>query len=237
MSAAYFQQDGLDRLKALTQLNECLGRASFHAYLDGASRCHLRKVGTHLTSAVFQLQRRAWTDAELERRKAITCFLETSSEDAFIEQVLQPLFQQLGFLRVTVTGHSDKLLEYGKDMWMKYQLPTSHYLYFGVQAKRTKIDSTGTSKNNVAEILNQIDMMLGHEIFDPETNTQVLVDHVFIISAAEITKPARNWLGQRLDQGKRRSVMFMDRDDLLDLAVSTNLKVSPETSADDNVPF
>jgi hypothetical protein len=35
-------------------------------------------------------------------------------------------------------------------------------------------------------------MMLAHEIFDPETNKRVLVDHAFIIAGGEITKAARN---------------------------------------------
>lgn len=38
-------------------------------------------------------------------------------------------------------------------------------------------------------------MMLAREIFDPETNRRVLVDHAFIIAGGEITKAARNWLG------------------------------------------
>ena len=36
----------------------------------------------------------------------------------------------------------------------------------------------------------------------------------------EITKQARNWLGERLDASKRRHIIFMDRPELLDLAVS-----------------
>src|SRR5713101_1677911 len=39
-------------------------------------------------------------------------------------------------------------------------------------------------------------MMLGHEIFDPETNRRVLVDHAFIVAGGEITKQAKNWLGE-----------------------------------------
>ncbi|MGI9069765.1 MAG: hypothetical protein ACR2JB_00165 [Bryobacteraceae bacterium] len=44
-----------------------------------------------------------------------------------------PLFRQLGFHRITASGHKDKVLEYGKDIWMKYVLPTQHVLYFGLQ--------------------------------------------------------------------------------------------------------
>ena len=38
---------------------------------------------------------------------------------------------------------------------MKYTLPTQHVLYFGLQAKRDKLDAAGNSKDgnrNVAEI-------------------------------------------------------------------------------------
>ena len=68
---------------------------------------------------------------------------------------------------------------------MKYTLPTLHVLYFGIQVKKGKLDSVGMSKDgssNVAEILNQVTMMLGHEIFDPEVNRRVLVDHAFIVA-------------------------------------------------------
>lgn len=49
-------------------------------------------------------------------------------EDEFTQLLLVPLFQRLGFRRVSVTGHTEKLLEYGKDLWMKYQLPTVHWI-------------------------------------------------------------------------------------------------------------
>ena len=83
---------------------------------------------------------------------------------------------------------------------MKFTLPTLHTLYFGIQAKRDKLNSAGMTKNaNVAEVLAQVRMMLGHEVFDPETNRKALVDHGFIITGGDITKAARNWLGGQLD--------------------------------------
>lgn len=141
--------------------------------------------------------------------------------------------------------HMTKALEYGKDIWMKYTLPTQHILYFGIQAKKGKLDSAGVSKGdnaNVAEILNQVTMMLGHEIFDPETNRRVLVDHAFIVAGGEITKAARNWLGNKLDASKRSQIMFMDRDDILNLFVVTNLPLPRGAlpgadTFDDEIPF
>ena len=35
-------------------------------------------------------------------------------------------------IRIGVAGYEDRSLEFGKELWMKYQLPTDHYLYRGV---------------------------------------------------------------------------------------------------------
>ena len=124
--------------------------------------------------------------------------------------------------------------------------PTQHVLYFGIQAKKGKLDASGVSKStnsNVAEIHNQVLMMLGHEIFDSETNRKVLVDHAFIVAGGEITKQARNWLGGKLDASKRSQIMFMDREDILNLYIVSNLPlpnaalVSDEAAAGDDIPF
>jgi hypothetical protein len=109
---------------------------------------------------------------------------------------------------------------------MRFTLPTQHVLYFGIQAKKGKLDASGVTKTgnaNVAEIHNQALMMLAHVIFDPETNRQVLVDHAIIVAGGEITKQARNWLGNALDASKRSQIMFMDRTDILNLYVVTNV--------------
>jgi hypothetical protein len=225
------QKDDPDRSKAVAALNVVLAREGWQAFYDEHGIGQLRHIATN-TIAQLTNPHRPLTPAEIERRDRLTAYLEKCSEDELIEEVLLPLFRQLGFNRVTAAGHKDKALEYGKDVWMKYTLPTLHVLYFGIQAKKGKVDSSGTSKDgssNVAEILNQITMMLGHEIFDPEVSRRVLVDHAFIIAGGEITKQARNWLGNKLDATKRSQVMFMDRDDILNLFVVTNLPLPKGT--------
>src|ERR1043166_6147011 len=99
----------------------------------------------------------------------LTDYLDEASEDELINEVLLPLFRHLGFHKITAAGHRDKALEYGKDVWMKYTLPTQHVIYFGLQAKKDKIDAAAAGKGgtaNIAEIHNQVLMMIGHEIFD-----------------------------------------------------------------------
>ena len=161
------------RPKALEMLNAILKREGFEAYYAEDAKCYLRHVPSHAVSKGFENPHRPFSADELERREKLTQYLDKVSEDELITEVLLPLFRQLSFHRVTAAGHEDKALEYGKDVWMRYRLPTQHYLYFGLQAKIGKVDSAGKSEKgsaNIAEILNQVTMMLGHEVFDPETN-------------------------------------------------------------------
>ena len=85
--------------------------------------------------------------------------------------------------------------------------------------------------------------MLGHEIFDSETSKNVLVDHAFIIAGGEITKQARNWIGGKLDSSKRSQIMFMDREDILNLYTVSNVPLPRKAGHaafddyDDGIPF
>jgi hypothetical protein len=232
------------RQGALALLNASLVREGFEAYYASDKQCYLRHIATNTTTAPEHDPHRPFSAVELERRDQLRAYLEKASEDELIEDVLLPLFRQLGFHRVTAVGHKDKALEYGKDVWMKFTLPTQHVLYFGLQAKKGKLDASGTSRAgnaNIAEIYNQALTMLSHEIFDPEFGKRVLVDHAFIVAGGEITKQARNWLGHVLDASQRRSIIFMDRNDILDLFVVTSLPLPaaalPPPAWPDEPPF
>lgn len=243
MSPEDAKNEGPDRPGALAQLNAQLQREGFEAFYAEDGACYLRHLATRTVSGVNTNPHRPLSAKELERRAELEAYLDKASEDELIESVLLPLFRQIGFHRITNAGHTDKALEYGKDVWMKFQLPTMHWLYFGVQVKRSKLDSSGVTKTghaNVAEVLNQVKMMVGHEIFDPEVNRKVLVDHAFIVAGGEITKQARNWLVGQLDASQRREVIFMDRSDILDLFVVRGLPVPRSRAAadlDDDIPF
>jgi len=231
--------EGEQRAGALALLNAALEREGFEAFYAPDKQCYLRHIPTNTIATPSPNPHRPFSEKELKRREQLLAYLETASEDALIEEVLLPLFRQLGFHRVTAAGHKDKALEYGKDVWMKFTLPTQHVLYFGVQAKKGKLDTAGSSRgvnSNIAEIHNQVLMMLGHDIFDPEIGKRVLVDHAFIVAGGEITKAARNWLGNKLDASKRSQILFMDRNDILNLFVVTNLPL-PSDAWQDTRPF
>ena len=238
---------GDGRPGALARLNRSLKRQNLEAFYEQDGQCHLRNKTTGTVSAPAPSPHRQFSAADTEKRKRLSEYLDRASEDELIEDVLLPLFRQIGFHRITAAGHRDKALEYGKDIWMRYQLPTQHYLYFGVQVKKHKLDSSGRTKEgnaNVAEILNQAQMMLAHEIFDSEVTRTVLVDHAFIVAGGEITKAARSFIGLALSPSRRSQIMFMDRNDILDLYTVNNLplpvKAPPPADADDpwsNPPF
>jgi hypothetical protein len=233
------------RVNALAALNVPLAREGFEAYYGDDDHLYVRHIASRTVSSAAS-PHRPLTPAEVKRRDQLAAYLDTCSEDELIEEVLQPMFRQLGFHRITAASHKDKALEYGKDVWMRFTLPTQHVLYFGIQAKKGKIDAAGMSRDgnrNVAEIHQQVLMMLGHEIFDPETSRKVLVDHAFIVAGGEITKQARNWLGGKLDATKRSQIMFMDRDDILNLFIVNNIPLpsgalpSESHSLSDDIPF
>jgi hypothetical protein len=226
---------------ALASFNKLVRRQGLVAYLDESGRCYLRSTGTGVSSASFSQQTRPLSQDEIAQRQKLADFLDTASEDEFTGKVLVPLFQRLGFRRVSPSGHTEKALEFGKDLWMKYQLPTSHWIYFCAQIKKDKIDSSGSGgNNNVATVLNQARMAIDHPIFDPEANRKVLLDHVFLISAGEITRAARTWLVEQLDAGQRRHIIFMDRDEFLDQSARILLDLrleDPLTITDEDIPF
>lgn len=232
-----------EREEGIKALNRPLMREGFQAYFGDDEVLYIRHIRTSTLSNPAS-PHRAFTQVEMRQRAELAAYLDECSEDDLIERVLMPLLRQLGFQRITAAGHKDKALEYGKDIWMRFMLPTQHILYFGVQVKKGKLDAAGRSKGsnvNIAEIHDQVLMMLGHEVFDPDTSRRVLVDHAFIVAGGEITKAARNWLGGRLDATKRSQILFMDRDAILDQFVAARLPLpernSGSFSLDDDIPF
>ncbi|WP_443051804.1 hypothetical protein, partial [Streptomyces sp. GSL17-113] len=110
----------------------------------------MRHIQTNAVATPGPNPHRPFSAAELERREQLLSYLKVCSEDELIEEVLLPLFRQLGYHRITAAGHKDKSLEYGKDVWMKFTLPSQHILYFGIQVKKGKLDASGVSRHGNA---------------------------------------------------------------------------------------
>ena len=157
--------DTSDRQGALAKLNLTLNREGFEAFYADDNQCYLRHIGSNTVVAQATNPHRPFSRVEQIRKEQLSTYLDKSSEDELIGDVLLPLLRQLGFHRITSGGHKDKALEYGKDIWMRYVLPTQHVIYFGIQVKKGKLDAAGMGKGtnvNVAEVLTQAQMMLGN---------------------------------------------------------------------------
>lgn len=234
-----------ERINALGELNTALSREDFEAFYTDDNKCYLKHIPSQKVLKPSANPHRPFNSLEIKRREILVNYLNNCSEDNLIEEILVPLFRQLGYYRISIAGHKDKSLEYGKDIWMKFMLSTQHWLYFGVQVKKGKLDSSGMTKGgnaNIAEIHNQVLMMLAHEIFDPEIGKNVLVDHAFIIAGGEITKAAKNWLANALDKFKRSQILFLDREDIINQFIVNNLPlpisaVPAEPEEYDGLPF
>lgn len=217
----YFERavPALTREPAIQAMNKSLSREGLAVYTDDAGRVHVRATGKGAVSTMLPDRPRPLSKEELRCRARVAAFLEAASEDDFTEKVLVPLFQSLGFHRVSSAGHREKMLEFGKDLWMRFQLPTGHWLYFCAQVKRGKLDAARSSgSGNITDVLTQAKMAFGHAVFDPDVNRRVLLDHLFVIASGEVTRAAKSWLVERLDQDQRRQIIFMDRDEFLNHA-------------------
>jgi len=160
-------------------------------------------------------------------RDKLETFIKSSSEEEFTKNILIPLFRQLGFEKIKQKGHEEKILEFGKDIRsLKLRLPTKHYLYFAVQVKKGKIDSSSSSENkNIANLLTQVRMMLESEIFDYDINRKTKVDHAFIVASGGITESARVFLEENLSSEGYRKIYFLEKDDILDLCSQYGLPI------------
>lgn len=228
MDKADATEDDPERAAALSDLNATLAREGLQAFYASDDCCYVRNTRTGTEGTLGPVLSRGLSAEERQRQEDLEAFLDQASEDELIADVLVPLFETLRFRRVSVAGHADKALEYGKDVWMKYELPTGHWLYFGLQAKKGTLNASARSDANVTEIVNQTRMMLDHVIFDPDVNKRRLVDHAIIAAGGEITKQAKNWLGEHLDASQRSQILFMDRKDIVRLFIVHNVPLPGE---------
>lgn len=117
-----------ERKGALEALAAALAREGFEPFYADDKKCYLRHLATNTNAVAQPNPHRPFSAAEQSKRQQLESYLAKCSEDELIEDVLLPLFRQLGFHRITAAGHQDKSLEYGKDVWMKFTLPTQHLL-------------------------------------------------------------------------------------------------------------
>jgi len=162
----------------------------------------------------------------------INKFMLKADEDAITNNLIVPLLRDLKFESVVSKGHTDKTLEFGQDIRsFKYQIPTGHWLYFVAQIKKEDIVYSARGKNdNVANILTQLNMAFEYEVFDYQLNTKNIPDHVFLITTGNIAEGARTWLVDNLIRYKKRHILFLEKENILEIIHNNGLPQGNQTS-------
>jgi hypothetical protein len=236
MDPVDFTRSQKDRAGALAKLNETLVRERIEAYLDGAGQCHVRTAAG--TSAAVDVRARAFTQKDRETRAKWADYLDTGSEDDFTEKYSSRFYRAAGFSASPsqVTQQAARVRQGPLD---EVSAPhfALHLLRVASEERKAGLGGqTKTGNENITEALNQIRMALQNPVLDTEVNRKVLIDHVYLIASGDIAKAARNFLVEKLDAEQRRQLIFMDRSEILDLLILTNMEL-PSPQSDPDVPF
>ena len=112
-------EDDPQRINALIELNKPLSREGYEAFYSNDNNLYIKNLNNNQIIKPSENPHRIFSEEEIKKRDLLINYLDKCSEDQLIENILLPLFRILGFHRITVAGHKDKALEYGKDIWMK----------------------------------------------------------------------------------------------------------------------
>jgi hypothetical protein len=86
------------REKALAALNATLAGEGFEAFYGTDKLCYLRHIATDTIVQPVPDPHRPFSAVELKKREDLSRYLDRVSEDELIEEILLPLFRELGFL-------------------------------------------------------------------------------------------------------------------------------------------
>ena len=116
LDPSHFEADDCDHTQAVNDVSQVLSRDGFRvSYVANEVYIEHEPTGARATKPIEKT--RPLNPAERKRSKDLLRFLGEANEDEFTEHVVVPLFQYLGYSRVTIKGHRDKSLEFGQDLW------------------------------------------------------------------------------------------------------------------------
>ncbi len=149
-------------------------------------------------------------DARLRER------ISALDEDQFIEHVLQPLLQRMGYERVRrVSFHGSQ--EFGSDILpFRYKTPLGTLEYYAVQAKAVPIHGTSARRGNAAELISQATQAFAVAFVDDIDNERKRIDKFVVATNKEIAPSARTVIEQAIEGA--RKLIFLDIDGVLELS-------------------
>ena len=153
------------------------------------------------------------------QKEEIFSFFEIASEEDFTQFFFAPLIKAMGFENVKIKGHKIRTLEYGQDVkFMRFRLPTGHFLIFVAQVKKGDIKSSSKEPNKEIErILTEIRPAFKKKVFDDEISKHFKPNHVFLVASGIINEFAKNYLYEQLEDEYKGQLLLLERDKLYDL--------------------
>ena len=117
LDPSHFEVDDCDHTQAVNDVSQVLSRDGFRvSYVANEACIEHEPTGARATKPIEKT--RPLNPAERKRREDLLRFLGEANEDEFTEHVVVPLSSQyLGYSPVTIKGHRDKSLKFGKNLW------------------------------------------------------------------------------------------------------------------------
>lgn len=198
----------------LLELSESPDESVKSLYRDLTDRM-LRRIRLDYQLYGFVLEDDPSVDERLRTR------IEGFTEDQFINHVLIPLLDRMGFQRIRkVRFHGRN--EFGADILpFRHQTPLGTLEYYAVQAKAVRIHGTSATSGNAGELISQATQALSVSFIDDIDNERKSLDKFVIASSKAITPDARQVIESAIE-GKRR-LIFLDNDRIVELVKEHHL--------------
>jgi len=134
------------------------------------------------------------------------------NESAFCTEVLAPLLRRMGFLSVQ---YLHGVQEYGKDFIFSELSPFGHLRHYGLQAKAG--DVSGEVNSAIDELLGQAKDAFAVPYLDLGSRDPRFISTFIIAISGRFTSNAKEKIISKLPPGMPASVVFLDRERILEL--------------------
>ena len=169
-------------------------------------------------SAVEELHRGANVLKQMMREAEIALggiqwkALYARDERAFCEEVLAPLLRRMGFLSVR---YAHGVREYGKDFTFSELTPFGTMRHYGLQAKAGNV--TGEANSMIDKIVGQADDAFGMPYYEISSVEPRYISTFIVAISGRFTSNAREKMVQKVSPGLTGSLLFLDRESIMEL--------------------
>jgi hypothetical protein len=175
----------------------------------------LQRIGIDYQLYGFVMEEDPNVDRRLRHR------ISRLSEDQFVDHVLLPLLDKMGFQRLRrVKFHGRN--EFGSDILpFRYTTPLGTVEYYALQAKVTRIHGKSAEQGNAGELISQATQAFHVAFVDDIDNERKRIDKFIIATSKAITPDARHAIESAMEG--RRQIVFLDVDRIVSLVKQHHL--------------